>query len=50
MILCHFRWANESGATVMPTPEELEAQGWYRVRQHNLWPLSWLMRKDEDEL
>lgn len=42
------RWANETHAHGMPTPEELEAEGWVRVRQHPRWPTSWLMRKGED--
>ena len=41
-----FRWAHEHGAHGMPTPENLEAEGWLRVRRHPFWPLSWLMRKD----
>ena len=41
-----FRWANERGASGMPHPEELEHLGYVRVRQHPLFPLSWLMRRD----
>lgn len=43
------RWANEQRAQNMPTPAELEAEGWYRVGNHPLYPKSILMRKDEDD-
>lgn len=42
------RWANETGAQGMPRPEDLEAQGWYRVGNHPLYRTSWLMRRDDD--
>jgi len=38
-----FRWANEDGAHGMPTPAELEAQGWVRSWQHPWWLKSWMM-------
>ncbi len=40
-----FRWAHEARLFGLPTPEELEASGWIRVRRHPFWPASWLMRK-----
>lgn len=43
-----FQWANESGAHGMARPAYLEAQGWVKVRQHPLWPKSWLMKKDAE--
>lgn len=43
-----FQWANEDGAQGMVRPEDLEAQGWVKVRQHPNYPLSWLMRKDAE--
>jgi len=42
-----YRWAHESGAQGMPTPDELEAQGWVRVHFHPNYRRSWLMRKDD---
>ena len=41
-----FQWANESGAHGMARPAALEKIGYVKVRQHPLWPKSWLMRKD----
>jgi hypothetical protein len=41
-----YQWANESGAHGMARPSYLEARGWVKVRQHPLWPKSWLMRKE----
>ena len=38
-----YRWANERRINGMPTPEELEAEGYSRVCQHPNWPLSVLM-------
>ncbi len=40
-----FRWAHEARRFGLPTPDELEAVGWVRVRRHPFWPASWLMRK-----
>ncbi len=40
-----FRWASVDPARGLPTPAELEAAGWVRVRRHPFWPASWLMRK-----
>lgn len=44
MITCYFQWANEHGRAGMPTPEELERQGWIRCKRHHIWPSSWLMK------
>ena len=41
--MSEWRWANERRVNGMPTPEELEADGYRRVRRHPFWPLSWLM-------
>jgi hypothetical protein len=41
-----YRWANERGAHGMATPEELEAEGYVRCKQHPFWPLSWLMVRE----
>lgn len=41
-----YQWANTAGVNGMPRPSHLEKLGWVKVRQHPLWPKSWLMRKD----
>ena len=38
-----YRWANERRAHSMPTPEELEAEGYVRVKRHPNYETSWLM-------
>lgn len=43
--VAEFQWANVNGAHGMALVAALEGQGWVRVRQHPLWPASWLMRK-----
>lgn len=40
-----FRWANTDKHHNMPTPRELEDQGYVKVRQHPFWPESWLMKR-----
>jgi hypothetical protein len=42
-----FRWANEDRIESMPTPEEMEAQGYERSIRHPRWPKSWLMVKGD---
>ena len=41
-----YRWASESGAQGMATPEELEWLGYEKVREHPLWEGSWLMKRE----
>ena len=41
-----YRWASEHGTAGMPHPEELAYLGYVKVRQHPMWPSSWLMRRD----
>ena len=41
-----YQWANVKGVHGMATPAYLESHGFVKVRQHPLYPLSWLMRKD----
>lgn len=45
-VVAVYQWANESGVHGMARPSYLEAHGWVKVRQHPLYPKSWLMRKD----
>jgi len=40
-----YQWANEKGIHGMATPAHLESIGYVKVRQHPLYPASWLMRK-----
>lgn len=40
-----YQWANEKRVNGMPTPEELETEGYERIRRHPWWPISWLMRR-----
>ena len=40
-----FRWASETGAHGMITPEEIEWLGYERVGQDPRYPTSWLYRK-----
>ena len=42
-----FRWANDQGAHGMPTPAELEADGYIVSHRHPLFPRSVLMWKRE---
>ena len=41
-----YRWASEARTHGMPTPGELEAEGYARVTRHPNYPASWLMRRD----
>lgn len=41
-----YQWANESGTHGMARPAALERIGYVKVRQHPLYPKSWLMRKE----
>ncbi len=43
-----YQWAHEAGLNGMARPEFLEQQGWIKVRQHPFWPLSWLMKKEDE--
>ena len=38
-----YRWANERRIHAMPTPEELEQEGYVRVKRHPNYETSWLM-------
>ena len=44
-----YQWASETRAHGMPTPEELEAQGWTRLSESPRWPGSWWMWKRNEE-
>ena len=43
-----YQWANEQGVNGMARPATLERLGWVKVRQHPLWPKSWLMRRKDE--
>lgn len=45
-----YRWASDLRVHGMPTPEELEAQGYVRVAQHPAYTRSWLMWKADHDL
>jgi hypothetical protein len=40
-----YAWASETGAHSMPTPEELKAQGYVKLRPHPWYEGAWLMVK-----
>lgn len=44
------QWTSETRRNGMPTPEQLEAEGWERVHFHPNYRRSWLMRKDDDAI
>ena len=44
--MTEYRWASDSGAQGMPYVEEIEYLGFERLREHPLFPGTWLMRRD----
>jgi hypothetical protein len=41
-----YAWASETRAHSMPTPEELEAQGYVKLRPHPWYTGTWLMKRE----
>ena len=41
-----YAWASETRAHSMPTPEELEAVGYVKLRRHPWYAGAWLMKRE----